>query len=146
MPTIRTTEVQQHIGERVRLAGWLHQQRALGGIRFLLLRDGYGIVQAVTEEPERLAALTGLLPETVLALEGTVVEEAQARGGVELRDIAVEVITPVAEALPFPINKPVVKAQLNTFLDHATVGLRHPRQRAFMRLQAGIMGAYREFL
>jgi nondiscriminating aspartyl-tRNA synthetase len=40
----------------------------------------------------------------------------------------------------------VVKAQLTTFLDHATVGLRHPRHRALFRVEAGLMAAYREFL
>jgi aspartyl/asparaginyl-tRNA synthetase len=55
-----------------------------------------------------------------------VVEEAQAPGGVELHDIAVEVITPVTERLPFPINKRVLKVGLDTFLDNATVGLSNP--------------------
>ena len=146
MERIRTTELAAHAGERVRLQGWLHQARALGGVNFILLRDGYGIAQAVTEDAERMAPLQGLQPETVIAVEGTVVAEAQARSGFELHEPVVRVITPVTESLPFPINKPVLKTSLDTFLDHATVGLRHPAKRALFRVEAGVMAAYREFL
>ncbi|HUS14649.1 MAG TPA: aspartate--tRNA(Asn) ligase [Chloroflexia bacterium] len=146
MQRVRTTELAAHVGERVRLSGWLHQARAMGGINFLLLRDGYSIVQAVTEDAAAVAPLAGLLPETVIELEGTVAAEAQARGGFELHDPCLRVVTPVAEALPFPINKPMVKAAPTTFLDHAAVGLRHPAKRAMFRLAAGTMAAFREVL
>ena len=86
--TIWTTQLAAHIGQRVQLAGWVHQVRALGGISFLILRDGWGTAQAVTEEPARLAALDGLQAETVIALTGLVVAEPQAPGGVELHEPA----------------------------------------------------------
>ena len=146
MEQIRTTELAAHTGERVLLAGWLHGLRTMGGISFLLLRDGYGIAQVVAADPAHLAPLAGLLPETVLALEGTVVAEPQARGGFELHDPAIEVLAAVREPLPFPINKPAIKAGLDTFLDHAAVGLRHPTRRAIIRAGAGIMAAFRAFL
>ncbi|TMC19124.1 MAG: aspartate--tRNA(Asn) ligase, partial [Chloroflexi bacterium] len=47
MERIRTVKVGTHIGERVRVAGWLHSLRRLGGISFLVIRDGWGIIQAV---------------------------------------------------------------------------------------------------
>ncbi|HMA36973.1 MAG TPA: aspartate--tRNA(Asn) ligase [Chloroflexia bacterium] len=146
MGRIRTIDLAAHVGERVTLAGWLHQARVLGGITFVLLRDGYGLGQAVTEAADRVAVLQGLHPESVIEVVGTVVVEPQARGGVELHDIQVTVLSPVAESLPFPINKPVIKAAPGTFLDHAPVGLRHPARQALFRVSAGIMAAFREFL
>ena len=146
MQHIRTTQIGEHVGERVTLAGWLHQLRALGKINFLLVRDGYGIAQAMTQDADALSPLRDLQNETVVQVEGTVAAEAQAPGGVELHDLAVRVLSPVTETMPFPINKPAVGASLDTFLDHATVGLRHPRRRALLRVSAGIMAAYREFL
>ena len=55
MQHIRTTQLGAHIGERVTLAGWLHQLRALGKINFLLVRDGYGIAQAMTQDANALS-------------------------------------------------------------------------------------------
>ncbi len=146
MEHIRTIQVGEHVGQRVKLAGWLHQVRALGKINFILVRDGYGIAQAMTLDPHALAPLNGLASESVVEIAGMVVAEPQAPGGVELRDIALEVISPVTDALPFPINKRVLHASLDTLLDHATVALRHPARRALFRLSAGIMAAFREFL
>ncbi len=146
MRPIHTFEIGEHVGEKVLLGGWVHQVRALGGITFLLLRDGYGIIQAVTDDAERLAPLHGLQNETVVELEGTVTPEPQAPGGIELRDISLRVITPVADVLPIAINKPVMSATLDTFLNHATVAMRHPRRRALFRLSAQIMAGFREFL
>ncbi len=146
MERVRTTQLQENVGRRVTLAGWVHQIRSLGKIDFIILRDGYGMAQAVATDPAALAPLHGFQNETVVEVEGVVVEEAQAPGGVELHDIAVRVITPVTAALPFPINKPVIQASLDVFLDNATVGLRHPRERALFRLSAGIVSAFREFL
>ncbi len=128
------------------LAGWLHTLRRLGAINFLVLRDARGLAQAVLETPTALAPLEGLLPETVLSLEGRVVAEPQAPGGVELHDPAVQVLSPVHEALPLSLNKPVIKASLPVFLDHAVVGLRHPHKQALFRLSAGIMAGFRATL
>ncbi len=146
MQTIRTTELGQHIGERVTIHGWMHQLRALGKINFILVRDGYGIAQAMTQDENALAPLRNLQNESVIQVEGTVTAEPQAPSGVELHDLVIRAITPVTETLVFPINKPVLNATLDTFLDHATVALRHPQKRALLRLGAGIMRAFREFL
>ncbi|MCI0476268.1 MAG: OB-fold nucleic acid binding domain-containing protein, partial [Anaerolineales bacterium] len=146
MEKIRTTQLHEHIGQRVVLRGWLHNLRALGKISFILLRDGYGIAQAVTQDENALAALRGAHDESVIEVEGTVVAEAQAPGGIELHEIAIRVLASVNDTLPFPLNKPTVNATLDVFLDHATVALRHPRKRALLRLSAGIMSAFREFL
>src|SRR5207253_9394875 len=68
-------------GERVRVMGWLHSLRQLGGINFLVIRDGWGIVQAVAETEDELIPLREgeIGVESVLAVEGLVVSEAQAR-------------------------------------------------------------------
>jgi nondiscriminating aspartyl-tRNA synthetase len=82
----------------------------------------------------------------VLALEGTVTAEAQAPGGVELRQLAMQVLTPVAEPLPLSLHKRQIKASLPTLLDHAVVANRHPARRAVFRLAAGAMTGFRATL
>ena len=85
MERIRTTAAGSHIGERVRVQGWLHNLRRLGGISFIILRDGWGTIQAVTEDEAALAPLrdANLAVETVLAIDGTVISNPQAPGGLE---------------------------------------------------------------
>lgn len=148
MERIRTTEVQAHVSERVCVQGWLHAVRRLGGVNFLLLRDGWGTVQAVTEQEADLAPITQaeLQTESLIALEGLVVASAQAPGGVELQQLQITVLTPVREALPVLISKREVKAQLPVLLDHAVVTNRHPGRRALFRLSAGVMAAFRGYL
>jgi nondiscriminating aspartyl-tRNA synthetase len=145
MERIRTSDVGGHVGERVRVAGWLASLRRLGGINFLVIRDGYGIIQAVAETPEALdpllADLAGL--ESVVAIEGLVVPAIQAPGGIELTGPQIEVISSVQETPPMVLSKRQLKASLTTQLDHAVIGNRHPSRRAILRLGAVTMEAFR---
>jgi len=148
MKRIHTTEASAYIGRRIRLSGWLHTVRRLGGVSFIVLRDGWGIIQAVTESEADLAPLLtkNLQAETVIALEGVIVEESQAPGGVELHQPRLEIITPVTEAFPIPLHKRKIKADMPTILDHAVVVNRHPARRAIFRLAAGAMAGFRNAL
>ena len=146
MERIRTTELARHTGERVTLAGWLHRLRRLGGINFLALRDGWGIAQAVIDDPAELSKVAPLADESVLTIEGLVTAEAQAPGGYELRQCRLHILEPITDPPPFELNKRVLKPSLDVFLDHAPVGLRHPQKRAIFRLGAAISHAFRSYL
>ena len=150
MERIRTIEVGSHVGERVRVAGWLHSLRQLGGVSFLVIRDGWGTVQAVAETGEELAPLYSgesmVGVESVVAVEGQVVSMPQAPGGVELHELHIEVITSVTEPPPVSLNKPRLTANITTLLDHAVVTNRHPARRAILRLAAGVMAGFRATL
>src|SRR5579863_6052551 len=102
MQRIRTIEVPAQVGERVHIAGWLHSLRRLGGVSFVVIRDGWGLVQAVAESERELAplAVAGAGNGSIIAIEGIVTRAEQAPHGVELRDLLVEVISPVAEPAP----------------------------------------------
>ncbi len=145
MERILAEQLLQRIGERVRIMGWLHNLRRLGRVNFVILRDRTGLVQAVVGA-EQLEALEGLQVESVLEMTGTVVEAPSVASGVELHEVELNVITPVKETLPFELNKPRVSASLPVFLDHAVVGQRHPRQRAVLRIAAGIVAGFRKTL
>ncbi|MBV9232009.1 MAG: aspartate--tRNA(Asn) ligase, partial [Chloroflexi bacterium] len=143
-----TTEVKAHIGECIRVAGWLHSFRQMGGINFLIIRDGWGQVQAVAETEAEVAPLLegGLSVESIIAVEGLVVSEAQAPGGIELHHLRIEVITPVTEPPPVPLNKRKLTAGIGTVLDHAVVTNRHPARRAILRLAGATMASFRSIL
>ncbi|MBI0384758.1 aspartate--tRNA ligase, partial [Streptomyces albiflaviniger] len=63
------------VGTDVRLSGWLHNRRNLGGILFIDLRDHYGLVQMVVR-PDTPAneALSSISKETVVRVDGRVIE------------------------------------------------------------------------
>jgi nondiscriminating aspartyl-tRNA synthetase len=143
---IWTNELGRHIGKRVRLAGWLHNQRQLSNVSFLILRDRKGTAQVVVEDSELAARLAPLHNESVLSIEGVAVASAQAPGGVELTQPTVEIIEAVAAPPPFDLFRPTVKAQLPTMLDHAPIALRHLRQRALFQLSAASMEGFRQTL
>ena len=148
MQRIRTTEVFAHAGQRVQVAGWLHALRRLGGITFVVVRDGWGIVQVVALREEELGPLAGGAAgvESLIAVEGLATLAERAPGGVELREPCVTLITPVTEPPPVGLNKRELKARLGTILDHAVVANRHPARRAALRLGAGVMGGFRAAL
>ncbi|UED85398.1 aspartate--tRNA ligase [Streptomyces profundus] len=103
------------IGSDVRLAGWLHNRRNLGGILFIDLRDHYGITQLVVHPDAPgaeavLERLSSLSKESVLRIDGRVVERGAenvnaelATGEVEVEVAAVEVLG-AADQIPFTIN------------------------------------------
>jgi len=146
MVRVRTNEVSAHLGERVKMAGWMHNLRLMGKFGFLVLRDGAGTFQAVIDDPAELEKLKDLQFESVVEVEGVVTPEPRATAGAELHDCKVNVLSPVLEPLPFEINKKELKPGLDIFLDHAPLGLRHPQKRALFRISAEIMAGFRGYL
>ena len=85
------------VGTVVRLGGWIHRRRDLGGIVFLDLRDIDGLVQLSCDPtwtpPEVLALAAGLGAETVVLVEGTVAarRDAARDGATGSTDVEVQV-------------------------------------------------------
>jgi nondiscriminating aspartyl-tRNA synthetase len=141
-----TGELRPRIGERVRLAGWLHHQRRLARLTFVLLRDRAGLAQIVIEDPAVIDEVAALLPETVLEVEATVAVSDQAPGGIELREPTFMVVSEPADQPPIELRRPELKQSLPTILDHAPVALRHPRRREAFRLAAASVRGFRAAL
>ena len=139
-------ELSAHVGQRVRMAGWLHHQRQLAQVAFLLLRDRTGIAQVVLTERAARDDIAGLLGETVIEVKGIVVANDQAPSGVEVVEPTVEVLTEPAEAAPFELRRRKLNAQLPTLLDHAAVALRHPARRAVAKIAAASVAGFRRAL
>ena len=133
-------------GRSVRLQGWLHHQRRLANVTFLLVRDASGIAQVVVEDETVRAAVGDLLPETVVEVTGRAVAAAQAPAGVEVHDPVVTVLSAAVEAPPFELRRPALNASLPTILDHAAVALRHPARRIAFRIAAASVAGFRHTL
>ncbi|MFI7005866.1 aspartate--tRNA ligase [Streptomyces sp. NPDC050145] len=99
------------VGSDVRLSGWLHNRRDLGGILFIDLRDHYGITQLVARPGTKAAeVLDKLTKETVVRVDGKVVSRGAdnvnaelSTGEIEIEASEVEVLG-AAQQIPFTIN------------------------------------------
>ncbi|RKN11383.1 aspartate--tRNA ligase [Streptomyces radicis] len=141
------------IGEEVRLSGWLHNRRNLGGILFVDLRDHHGITQLVVrpETPGGAAVderLGSLAKETVIRVDGRVVgrgaENVNAElptGEIEVEVAEVEVLGG-AEQVPFTINtEDGVNEERR--LEYRFLDLRRERMHRNIMLRSAVIAAVR---
>lgn len=140
---LQINQLPDHVGRTVELRGAVHALRDLGGVVFLTLRKGDGVVQCVCD-PAVLPE--GLCQEAAVKLTGTLREEPRAPRGLELAVDKAEVLSLPAEAMPVPIAKDKLNLKLDTELALRPVTVRNLRQRAVFRVQAAISGAFREYL
>jgi aspartyl-tRNA synthetase len=99
-----------HVGQRVKLSGWIHRKRDHGGVLFVDLRDHYGLTQIVAKaNSEPLRALEHLRAESVVTIVGEVVSRGPEAfnpnlptGEIELSAEEV-VVQSSAEELPLPV-------------------------------------------
>jgi aspartyl-tRNA synthetase len=134
-------------GSKVSLAGWVHDTRALGKVRFLVLRDISGRVQCVGfkgETPEKDFEKVGKVNrESVVVIEGTVKDSKQAPGGKEIGIEKIEVLSEASEKLPIDVSD-FSKTELPKRLDYRFLDLHRERVQAIFKIQNEISNAFRE--
>ncbi|MFO7652037.1 MAG: asparagine--tRNA ligase [bacterium] len=132
-------------GREVRLTGWVFNTRSSGKIRFLILRDGTGIIQAVFvkgEVPDAAFELADTVTqESSVELVGTVREDKRAPGGYELTATDLRLIGP---AEPYPISPK--EHGVEFLMEHRHLWLRSRRQHAVLRIRSEMVKAMRDFL
>ena len=83
-----------HVGQTVRVGGWVHRTRNLGGLVFVDLRDRAGLLQVSfapgSATAEALQVAERLTPETVVLIEGEVVARPSEGHNPELETGAIE--------------------------------------------------------
>lgn len=145
MQKYRVSDLHKYVGQEVELKGWLYNKRDIGKVRFILIRDGSGIVQGVMVKnniDENVWNIFDQLTlETSLIVRGTVREERRAPGGYELDVKDIEIFQ-IADG--YPITK---KSHGVEFLmDHRHLWLRSKKQWAIMRIRDEIQNAITDFL
>jgi asparaginyl-tRNA synthetase len=134
----------KYTGQEVLLKGWVYNARSSGKIRFVLVRDGTGIIQCVVERSsvseEVFEAASSLTQESSLEISGVVREDKRAPGGYELSVTGLSVIQ---LARDYPITP---KEHGTDFLmDNRHLWLRSQRQHAIMTVRAGLIRFIRDF-
>ena len=99
-----------HVGDVVRLSGWIHRKRDHGGLLFVDLRDHYGLTQLVISPGgPGFATLDRLRAESVVRIDGEVVARTPDTinpnldtGEIEVRVRDADALSEAAE-LPLPV-------------------------------------------
>ena len=133
------------VGKQVTLTGWVYNKRSSGKVRFLILRDGTGVIQCVFlkgQVPDAAFDLAdSVTQESSVAITGTVREEKRAPGGFELTASDLKLIQ---QAEPYPIT--LKDHGVEFLMEHRHLWLRSARQNAVLRIRSEIVKAMRDYL
>jgi nondiscriminating aspartyl-tRNA synthetase len=133
-----------HIGETVKIQGWIHRIRKMGKIAFLIIRDRSGVVQCVLDT--KSIDIKGLKLECVVELVGEVKERNADTKESELLTQTLKVISMVTEDLPIEINKEELAVNIDTLLNNRVLTLRHLKTNSIFKIQAALAQGFAEFL
>jgi aspartyl-tRNA synthetase len=148
----------EHVGQTVRLGGWVHRTRSLGSIVFLDLRDRAGLVQAACDPrfspADVIAAADRLGAETVVEVEGVValrpaemINRDMETGTIELQVTSLRVVGPaVTPAIPVARGKDEKLAAEELRLKHRILDLRRPELQANMMLRHRLLQVSRHIM
>jgi len=128
----------------VEVRGWVYNKRSSGKVRFLLVRDGTGILQTTVFSPDEnhplFAKFDALTQESSLIVRGRVREDKRAPGGFELTLSEVDILQIASD---YPITP---KEHSTPFLmEHRHLWLRSRKPHAVLRIRAEVVKAIRDF-
>ena len=148
----------EHAGQTVRLGGWVHRSRDLGGLVFMDLRDRGGVVQ-VSFDPryssaEAIAVATSVGVESVVMVHGTVAPRPAemrnpelATGDVEVQATSLTVVGPAeTPALPVARGRGEKAPAEELRLRHRYLDLRRPELQGNLILRHRAAQATRHYL
>ena len=145
-------------GSKVRLGGWVHRTRNLGGLVFVDLRDRTGLVQ-VSFDPKRspadvIAAAATLSNESVVLIEGEVAARPESMrnpemqsGDIEVVATSVRVVGPAeTPAIPVARGKTEKLPAEELRLRHRYLDLRRPELQDNLVLRHKLLQVSRRYL
>jgi len=131
-----------------RIAGWVHDFRDLGKLKFVLVRDITGIMQVTMKKgvvDDALLAAVKLNKEDVVSFEGELKENKIAPDGVEMVPAKFELLNTVERKLPVDPTG-VVPTEMDVRLDNRYLDLRRKETSLIFRVKSTAVRAYREKL
>ncbi|WP_262691718.1 aspartate--tRNA ligase [Kordiimonas aestuarii] len=138
-----------HVGETVRLSGWVHRKRDHGGLLFIDLRDNYGITQLVFDtDSASFAAAEAVRAESVIRIDGRVkartedtVNKDLPTGDVEIYVDEMELLS-CAGDLPMPVFGDTEYPE-DVRLKYRFLDLRRERLHKNILLRSGVINSLR---
>jgi len=141
-------DISGKIGQQILLRGWVHEIRDQSKIKFVLVRDVCGIVQSIVKKDNHFFDQIAKLPkESVVEVVGTVKEEKQAPGGVELNIDKYSILSESERELPIQvIEKTKDSTDLSKRLDWRSIDLRKPANLAIFKIQSALLDGIHGYL
>ncbi len=142
----------KNVGENVKLAGWVQRIRNLGAMRFIDLRDEFGITQIVISDEEKISKIEQeLVTECVISVDGKVIERTNKNnkiptGEIEIEVNKIEILGKCKNVLPFEINSEKVdisSVREDLRLEYRFLDLRNERIHNNILLRSKIMKSLR---
>jgi asparaginyl-tRNA synthetase len=144
MKRVYIEEISRYQGEEVEIRGWVYNKRSSGKVRFLLVRDGTGIIQATIFSPEKdhplFLQFDQLTQESSVVIRGQIVEEKRAPGGYEM---AVKEMETIHIAQDYPITPK--EHSVPFLMEHRHLWLRSRKQNAVLQVRWEVVRAIRDF-
>ncbi|OPX17873.1 asparagine--tRNA ligase [candidate division WOR-3 bacterium 4484_100] len=138
-------DISKYEGKEVTIKGWLYNKRSSGKVRFILIRDGTGIVQSVITAnqtcPEIFEIADRVTQESSLILTGVVRKDPRAPGGYEIVAKKLQIIQLTKD---YPITPK--EHSIEFLLPQRHLWLRSRKQFAIMRIRHQLIKACRDFL
>jgi asparaginyl-tRNA synthetase len=130
--------------KEVEIRGWVFNKRSSGKVRFLLIRDGTGLIQGTIfgskKDDPLFKKFDTLTQESSLIVRGRVKEDKRAPSGFELTIKDIEILQVADE---YPITP---KAHSTPFLmEHRHLWLRSQKQHAILQIRTELIKAIRDF-
>ena len=127
------------------IRGWVAGKAGVGGIVFLIVRDGTGYIQVSAKKgvapPQVIEGMRQVPRESAVWARGTAKEDKRAPKGVEL---VAEDFGVISKAEPWPITKTAVKSA-SLLYDMRHLSIRGKKAVATMKIRAEIIGAASDF-
>lgn len=146
MEIIRISDIKNYEGKEVEIKGWLYNKRSSGSIKFLIIRDGTGFIQATLLKSEIKEELFNKIDtinyESSMKITGLVREEKRSPSGYEILIKNVEIISIAEDNYPISLKE----HGIGFLMDYRHLWLRSPRQNAILRIRAEIIKSIRNFL
>ena len=138
-----------HVGQTVRLSGWVHRVRDHGGVLFVDLRDHYGITQVLADsDSPAFAEIEKVRAEWVVRIDGHVkardaalVNPKLATGAIEVYATGITVLG-AADDLPLPVFGDLDYPE-ETRLTYRFLDLRREKLHANMMLRSNVVRSLR---
>ena len=144
MNTVYIEDASKHDGEVVHMRGWVYNKRSSGKIKFLVLRDGTGLIQGILFKGECSEDAFGefekLTQESSVEITGKLRKEPRSPGGFEIGIQTLKIVS-IAEAYPISPKEHGVEF----LMDHRHLWVRSQRQWAALRVRSEIMKSINGF-